>query len=204
MLRGRLVEWEGNQGTIDVRDVGYQVFAPTRTLRAWSGKGQVQAFVVSELVGYSLHLYGFSSKEDRAAYGMLREGVGLGSRLALAVLTTMSSNELHRAVAHRDFMSLTRVPGVTQKLADRICQSLQANLNPTDPRGGFDEVDPSEGSDWYVPDDDENTVIVAMARMGYQRTEIERVQSAIGDKVDATAPIAERLQAALKILHGGD
>ena len=55
-----------------------------------------------------------------------------------------------------------------------------------------------------TPDEDENTVIVAMARMGYQRSEIERVQQAIGSKVDAKAPIAERLQAALKILHGGD
>ncbi len=201
MLRGRLVDQEGNEATLEVKDVGYCVLSPRRSIARWKGASSVKIFVVTEVRQTQIHLYGFENADEKRMFRMLRDAAGLDSRVSLAVLDSMDADELRLVVQKQDTYALQRVPGIGMELARSVIRALQFGL-PSAPT--TEETPDAESGEFFMPDEDDNTVIVAMARMGYRRNEIEKVQKNLDKKVDAKAPIADRLKAALGILHGGD
>lgn len=83
----------------------------------------------------ALTLYGFTSEDERLTFELLQTASGVGPRLALAVLSVLSPDELRRAVASEDLTSLIRVPGVGRKGAQRIVLELAGRLGPPDAAG---------------------------------------------------------------------
>jgi holliday junction DNA helicase RuvA len=76
----------------------------------------------------SLTLYGFADEDERVVFELLQTASGVGPRLAQAVLAVLAPNELRRAVAAEDLVTLTRVPGVGKKGAQRIVLELKDRL----------------------------------------------------------------------------
>ena len=128
-LTGTLAETSADGAVIDVGGVGYQILASTRTLDAL-GPVDSDVVILTELQvredGWTL--FGFGSPVERDSFRALTGIQGVGGRLALAILSVLSPDELARAVANGDKAMIGRANGVGPKLAARIANELQGKL----------------------------------------------------------------------------
>lgn len=125
-LKG-LVDDSGDDWTvIDVGGVGYLVFCSTRTLSRLPHRGEAaQLFVETHVREDHIHLYGFAEAAEREWFRLLLTVQGVGSKVALAILSVLSAEELSRAIAAGDKAMLSRAQGVGPKLAARLVTELK-------------------------------------------------------------------------------
>jgi Holliday junction DNA helicase RuvA len=110
---------------IDVNGVGYEVQASARALRNME-LGQVATLVIDTHVREdAIRLFGFVSEIERSWFRTLQAVQGVGSKVALAVLGTLSSQDLANAIALGDWATVEQTPGVGKKLALRIVAELK-------------------------------------------------------------------------------
>ncbi len=125
-LRGRLVETDSDIAVIDVGGVGYLVFCSARTLRALPATGEATELRIETHVREDhIHLYGFVDEAERAWFRLLLTVQGVGARMALAVLSVLSPDEISTAIAAQDNAALRQVSGVGPKVAGRIVSELK-------------------------------------------------------------------------------
>ena len=125
-LRGTLTEFGADHAVIDVNGVGYLVSASTRTLSGLGAIGDEVVLHTEMLVGEDfIRLVGFASAEERDWFRLLVSVQGVGARVALAILSALSADEVHRAVASGDHAMIARAQGVGPKLAQRIANELR-------------------------------------------------------------------------------
>jgi Holliday junction DNA helicase RuvA len=125
-LRGLLDSFAADHAVVDVDGVGYLVFASTRTLAALGPVGgEVVLHTVMQVAQDDIRLIGFASGEERDWFGLLNSVQGVGTRVALAILSTLPGDDLHRAIATGDAAMIARSPGVGPKLAQRIVHELK-------------------------------------------------------------------------------
>ncbi len=196
-LVGRIVE-DAADGTLvlDVRGVGYEVLAPLGTVgrAAPDAEGAVTLFVHTHVREDALLLYGFASRDERAAFRQLIGVSNIGPKIGLSILGALSVAELATAVARGETAKLTGVPGVGKKTAERIVLELKDKLlalaaplvatapaKPTS-RGAKAEL-----------------VHGALTRMGYRPVEAERAVSSLGARVESE-PLADLVREALGLL----
>ncbi|GBH32615.1 Holliday junction branch migration protein RuvA [Sphingobium xenophagum] len=135
-LKGRLDSTGLDHAIIDVGGVGYLVGASSRTLAALGSIGEAVTIHTEMLVAAdSIRLVGFARAEERDWYRLLTHVQGVGSRVALAILSALEPLELHRAVAMGDKAMIARANGVGPKLAQRIVNELKDKIGAT-PAGG--------------------------------------------------------------------
>jgi holliday junction DNA helicase RuvA len=128
-LAGILAETTSDSAVIDVVGVGYLVHLSTRALDALGPiGGQVLILTELQVREDAWTLFGFGSASERDAFRALTSVQGVGGRLALAILSALSPEELARAVAHDDKAMIGRANGVGPKLAARIANELQGKL----------------------------------------------------------------------------
>jgi Holliday junction DNA helicase RuvA len=143
-LSGILVEISAESAIIDVAGVGYLVHLSGKTLQALGPVGgEVLLLTELQVREDAWTLFGFGSAAERHSFRALTSIQGVGGRLALAILSVLSPDELARAVAHDDKAMIGRANGVGPKLAARIANELQGKLGMTGlagaaptPRGG--------------------------------------------------------------------
>lgn len=125
-LRGFLDSFSADHAVIDVGGVGYLVAASTRTLSNLGAIGDEVVLHTEMLVSDdAIRLVGFGSVEERDWYRLLTSVQGVGARVALAILSALDSDVLHRAVASGDKAMVARAQGVGPKLAQRIVNELK-------------------------------------------------------------------------------
>src|SRR3982751_863720 len=136
-LSGFLAETSADNAIIDVGGVGYLVQASARTLDALGPLGG-EVLILTELQVRedAWTLFGFGSIAERDAFRALTSIQGVGGRLALAILSVLSPDELARAVAQDDKAMIGRANGVGPKLAARIANELQGKLGVAAIGGG--------------------------------------------------------------------
>ena len=135
-LKGRLDSTGLDHAIIDVGGVGYLVGASSRTLAALGSIGEAVTIHTEMLVAAdSIRLVGFARAEERDWYRLLTHVQGVGSRVALAILSALEPLELHRAVAMGDKAMIARANGVGPKLVQRIVNELKDKIGAT-PAGG--------------------------------------------------------------------
>lgn len=128
-LKGRLDSTGLDHAIIDVGGVGYLVGASSRTLAALGSIGEAVTIHTEMLVAAdSIRLVGFARAEERDWYRLLTHVQGVGSRVALAILSALEPLELHRAVAMGDKAMIARANGVGPKLAQRIVNELKDKI----------------------------------------------------------------------------
>ncbi|MFY9350015.1 MAG: Holliday junction branch migration protein RuvA [Sphingobium sp.] len=128
-LKGRLDSTGIDHAIIDVGGVGYLVGASSRTLAALGPVGEAVTIHTEMLVAEdSIRLVGFARAEERDWYRLLTHVQGVGSRVALAILSALEPLELHRAVAMGDKAMIVRANGVGPKLAQRIVNELKDKI----------------------------------------------------------------------------
>jgi Holliday junction DNA helicase RuvA len=183
-LRGEIAQVEDNALIVEVGGVGLRVFVPA-PLRARMKAGE-PAFLFTYLVVRqdALTLYGFESQADRDLFNMLLGVDGVGPRVALSVLSTLTLEAVQRAVFTEESEILSRVPGVGKKTAQKITLHLHDKLKPTDALKSLAAMS-----------DADSEVLAALTALGYSVVE---AQSAIQSlPKDAPDEVEERLRAAL-------
>jgi Holliday junction DNA helicase RuvA len=115
-----------DHAVIDVGGVGYLVGASTRTLSALGATGEEVVLHTEMLVAEDfIRLVGFASAEERDWFRLLTSVQGVGARVALGILSALSGDELHKAIATGDKAMVARAQGVGPKLALRIVNELK-------------------------------------------------------------------------------
>jgi Holliday junction DNA helicase RuvA len=144
-LRGLLDGLGADHAVVDVGGVGYLVFASSRTLSALGAIGEEVVLHTEMLVAEDfIRLVGFSTAAERDWFRLLTSVQGVGARVALAILSALSIEEIHRAVASGDNNMIARAQGVGPKLAQRIVHELKDKTGsialgpggPSAPAGG--------------------------------------------------------------------
>jgi Holliday junction DNA helicase RuvA len=124
-LRGLVDAVGESHAIIDVNGVGYEVFASSRTLRALQPGQDVSLAIETHVREDAIRLFGFTSEIERAWFRTLQSVQGVGSKVALAVLGTLSPQDLANAIALQDWASVEQTQGVGKKLAQRIVAELK-------------------------------------------------------------------------------
>ncbi|HKC03606.1 MAG TPA: Holliday junction branch migration protein RuvA [Sphingomicrobium sp.] len=128
-LTGTLAELTADGAVIDVGGVGYQLLASARTLDALGPiGGEVKVLTELQVREDAWTLFGFGSAVERDSFRALTSVQGVGGKVALAILSALSSDELARAVTQDDKAMIGRANGVGPKLAARIANELQGKL----------------------------------------------------------------------------
>src|SRR6478735_4377681 len=143
-LSGNLAELTVDGAVIDVAGVGYQIHCSGRTLEALGPVGgEVLLLTELQVREDAWTLFGFGSAVERDAFRALTSVQGVGGRLAMAILSALSPDELARAVSQDDKAMIGRANGVGPKLAARIANELRGKLGNVSlggalapPRGG--------------------------------------------------------------------
>ena len=129
-LSGTLLDKSPPYFVIDVNGVGYEVEAPLGVLLDLPENGQQVTVVVHHHFSQdSQTLYGFASSGERELFRKLLKVNGIGAKLALTILSGASGEELTNYVLKADVASLTRMPGIGKKTAERIIMELRDKLD---------------------------------------------------------------------------
>lgn len=125
-LTGTLLEKNPPALLIDVQGVGYEVDAPMSTFYALPATGETVALLTHLVVREDAQLlYGFASSTERVLFRALLKVNGVGAKVALAILSGLSTDEFLSCVATKDVAALVRVPGIGKKTAERLLVELQ-------------------------------------------------------------------------------
>ena len=136
-LKGIIDSYGEDAIILDVNGVGYLVHCSSRTLQALPAPGEPAVLAIETHVREDqIRLFGFLSDVEREWFRLLQTVQGVGTKVALAVLSTLNPGELASAIAVRDKAAVARTPGVGPKVAERIVTELKdkapayANIDP--------------------------------------------------------------------------
>jgi holliday junction DNA helicase RuvA len=188
-LSGILAEVSADAAVIDVGGVGYQVHASTRTLDAIGPiGGEVLILTELQVREDAWSLFGFGSAAERDSFRALTSVQGVGGRLALAILSALSPDELARAVSQGDKAMIGRANGVGPKLAARIANELQGKLGVAGLTGAVPAPRAGAASD----------ALSALSNLGFRPAEASAAVNAAQDELGADASLDALVRLALK------
>lgn len=128
-LRGVLLHKQPPYLLLDVHGVGYEVEAPMSTFYELPGVGKEVTLHTHLIVREDAHvLFGFATLTERALFRDLIKINGVGAKLAVAILSGISVDAFVQCVHNRDAVSLTRLPGVGKKTAERLVMEMKDRL----------------------------------------------------------------------------
>ncbi len=184
-LRGQVSAARSDQVVVEVGGVGVLVHLPAG-LAARLRPGERLALHTHLVVREdSLTLYGFETAEERELFILLMSVSGVGPRLALAILTTLTPDAVRRAVFQDQAEVFSRVPGVGKKTAQKIHFSLK------------DRLGPAEGLDITAPIEDADAdLLAALTSLGYSVVEAQAALQSLPR--EAPDELEERLRLALQ------
>jgi Holliday junction DNA helicase RuvA len=188
-LSGILAELSSDGAVIDVAGVGYQVHLSGRTLDAIGPVGgEVLLLTELQVREDAWTLFGFGSAVERDSFRALTSVQGVGGRLALAILSVLSPDELARAVAQGDKAMIGRANGVGPKLAARIANELQGKLGVSGIGGAAPVPRGSAAAD----------ALSALANLGFKPAEASAAVNAAQDDLGPDATLDALVRLALK------
>ena len=189
-LHGKVESLGSDGAVINVGGVGFQVFMPTSTLSVVGVIGrEVRLYTHLHLREDNAALYGFGSAEEMALFQALIGVTGLGPRLALAMLSAMSVEQLAMAIATGSADLLTAVPGIGKKVASRIVLELKEKIG-----AGWITTPPPEFAQ-------ENAdVLAALTSLGYSAVEAAKAVAALPASPEMS--LEEKIKLALAYFGG--
>ncbi|WP_157314934.1 Holliday junction branch migration protein RuvA [Chitinibacter sp. GC72] len=193
-LTGKLLEKQPPQILLDVGGVGYEVDVPMSTFYVLPHLGDATTLFTHLVVREDAQLlYGFATREERNSFRTLIKVSGIGAKIALAVLSGMTADELALAVASEDIKRLSAVPGIGKKTAERLVLELRGKLAT----GGLVSM-PGELPLATTPDD-RSDILNALLALGYNEREANLAMKAL----PADASVSDGIRMALKSLAKG-
>jgi holliday junction DNA helicase RuvA len=184
-LSGKVSQVEHNSIVVDINGVGFQVFVPA-PLKDSVRPGENISLYTHLIVRQDLlALYGFENPEAKEYFLLLLGVDGVGPRLALSVLSTLSPDAIRRAVFHEQGEVFGRVPGVGKKTAQKIMIYLQDKISAVE----------GEALGLHISDTD-TEILSALTTLGYSVVEAQAALQSIPR--DAPEDVESRLRLALQ------
>jgi len=193
-LKGVVDSVDLDSAIVDVGGVGYLVAASARTLRELAVGDQVTVLVETIVREDAISLYGFLDAAERDWFRILTTVQGVGAKVALSILSTLSPHEIARAIAAQDRATLSRPAGVGPKLAARLATELKDKAAAFGPAPAVKLIETKGMADGSVNED----AVSALVNLGYKRVEafgaVARVTQKLGAEAKLEAVITAGLQ----------
>jgi holliday junction DNA helicase RuvA len=174
-LTGTLARKEPPALMVDVNGVGYELEAPMSTFYDLPAVGERATLYTHLVVREDAHLlYGFSRESQRQLFRSLLKVNGVGPRVALAVLSGLTEQELLHCLVHEDIARLTKVPGIGRKTAERLVMELRDKVDLTQP------LATGTARPAARPADPAQEAVSALIALGYKPVEASRAVNAAG------------------------
>jgi Holliday junction DNA helicase RuvA len=178
-LTGKPVARRADGVVLDVGGVGYLVAATPRALgRASAGELTVETYL--HVREDALNLYGFADADERELFEALLGVSGVGPKVALAIVSGSTPDELRRAIVREDTARFQAIPGIGRKTAERVVLELKEKVGLAAPAVAGEPLD--------------LTARDALVELGYSLLDAEAALAG----VDASLPVEEQVRAALK------
>lgn len=182
---------------LDVQGVGYHVHASSKTLSSLPGVGAATSLLIDMLIRNELPaLFGFTDAHEQACFQKLITVQGVGPKVALAILSALSPDELALAIYNQDKTQVSRADGVGPKLAARLITELKDKLMT--PKLGAGEH--SGGTQAATSPSAITDVLSALENLGYKRSEVSFFVSKAVELHGTNADTAILLKASLALL----
>lgn len=184
---------------VDVGGVGYEVQASARTLRNMKIGDDVALTIDTHVREDAIRLYGFASEVERSWFRTLQSVQGVGSKVALGLLGTLSPQDLANAIALADWASVEQAPGIGKKLAQRIVAELKDKAPALSvagmhlPSGSAPGSAPSQGNAAAE-------AMSALSNLGYQPAQASGAIAVAMKELGADADTAKLIRRGLKEL----
>lgn len=190
-VRGQVAAVTLSSAVVEVGGVGLELMCTPATL-AGLHSGQSATLQTSMVVREdSMTLYGFSTDDEKQLFELAQTASGVGPKVAQSLLAVLTPDEFRRAVASDDVKTLTKVPGIGQKGAQRIILELKDRIAV--PVGA--NIAPTVSSAWR------DQVHQGLVGLGYGVKDAERAVDAVADSGMDTTDIGGALRAALAVLR---
>lgn len=192
LLHGRIASKSPPQLVIDTAGVGYEVEAPMSTYFLLPAVGQEVRLLIHMVVREDAQLlYGFGTEEERNLFRNLLKVSGIGPKIALALLSGISVEGFAHCIQNKDVATLTRVPGIGRKTAERLLIEMKDRLNGAAITAGAAVV-PAGASP-------EAEAFGALVALGYKPVEASRLLKSVEGGTQSTEEMIRRaLQSAAR------
>ncbi|MEO5343243.1 MAG: Holliday junction branch migration protein RuvA [Gammaproteobacteria bacterium SHHR-1] len=192
-LNGTILEKQPPALLLDVNGVGYELEAPMSTFYQLPAVGEKVSLFTHLTVREDAHLlYGFYRDADRQLFRALLKVSGVGAKMALAILSSMSSGDFTNCIQSGDSAALVRVPGIGKKTAERLIIEMRDRLSKLGDTGtvSFDPINLGARPDTPVSD-----AISALTALGYKPQDAQRMVKGVEQEGMSSE---ELIRAALK------
>ncbi|MEC8126371.1 MAG: Holliday junction branch migration protein RuvA [Pseudomonadota bacterium] len=180
-ITGTLLGIDQQTALVDVGGVGYEIECPISTLCELPTAGQTVTLLTHFIVREDAQLlFGFLTHDDRESFRILIKISGVGPKLAIGVLSGLSGEELAAAVERDDVATLTRLPGVGRKTAERLLVELRGRMTSTGHTQSLVAASPIEEA------------VLGLIALGYKETEARKAINALPKDPEATPEILIR------------
>ena len=184
---------------LDVDGVGYRVFCSAKTIGKLPTKGGTVSLMIETQVREDhIHLIGFADMTEQQAFGYLSTVQGVGAKVALAILSTLSPDDIQMAVMTGDGKAFTRASGVGPKLGTRIVTELKGKLGNLGTNEDMAVLTPGSSAGSAMMTE----AVSALVNLGYSRTEAGMVVATVL-RQNPDAAIGEVIRLALKEIGRG-
>ena len=198
-LTGQLLTKSPNSLILDVQGVGYEVHIPLSTYFSLPEVGHpVSLKTHTHLREDTIHLYGFLTDQEKQAFVMLIGIPGIGGRLALSILSSLSVPDLTHAIHQNDLDRLTSVPGIGKKSASRMVLELKEKVARLLGPEGISTPDPVSDLDAHHQED----AVSALVNLGYRSKEVQDAVARTIRTHSTSLSLDELIRETLKILSG--
>lgn len=176
-IKGSLEEIHSNKVIIDVGGVGYEIIVPSSLISRLPEQGSiVKLYTYFNVREDAQELYGFYQKEDKSIFEKLITVSGIGPKVAIGLLATLSASQLAAAIVTGDIKTLCTAPGIGKKTAQRIVLELKEKIDKEE------IAQQSETKMLAAEKDDTHEVIQALIALGYKPSEAREALASIQDK----------------------
>lgn len=191
-VRGEVAEVTLNSAVLEVGGVGLELMCTPNTL-ATLRTGQVATLPTSMVVREdSLTLFGFVDDDEKQVFELVQTASGVGPKLAQAMLAVLTPDAVRRAVAADDVRTLTAVPGIGQKGAQRIILELKDRIGT--PASGGLAARFTNSEPWR------DQVQAGLVGLGWSAKDAGKAIEAVADDAGDRPDVAALLRAALRTL----
>ncbi|XVX18645.1 Holliday junction branch migration protein RuvA [Actinomycetota bacterium] len=195
-LRGRVAHVGLERVVIEVGGVGLVVGTPPRTAAALHAGSETTLATTLVVREDSLTLFGFETPDERDMFETVQTVSGVGPRLALALLSVHGPDDIRRAIGSGDIATLTKVPGIGKKGAERMCLELRDKIGA--PTGAPDQGSPAASATGGSQEREQ--VLEALTGLGWTAKQAGDTVERVAATFETPPAVAELLRACLREL----
>ena len=193
-LEGKLIEKNPTHLILDVNGVGYSIYIPVSSYANVGEAGETVKVLTYQYVREDeLKLFGFSTKPEKDLFELLISVNGVGPKVALGILSSISVEDFQRSVLEEDLDVLTHISGVGKKIAQRLIVELKEKLTKVDLR-----VEKGVEVREKIGVSVEDEAVFALVSLGYNKFDAKKAVEKANLEAEESLPIEELIKRALK------